>query len=141
MPNRFLHSRVWGRWHHLPVCLLRWLQQHGIGDFLTGGDGAGDAGRQSSLKPTVKVSSGTPHVFYTLCSCPVTVCDSTAVQWRILSRVGRLPGLSGLPAKSSRFPESVTEQPKVKKKKIQRKLYIWSQRKRLWFKTQRMSVE
>lgn len=30
--------------------------------------------------------------------------------------MGRLPGLSGLPAKSSRFPESVTEQPKVKKK-------------------------
>lgn len=40
--------------HHLPVCLLCWLQQHGIADFLTGWDGAGSTASRSSLKPQVR---------------------------------------------------------------------------------------
>ena len=119
MPNRFLHSSVWGRWHHLPVRLLCWLQQHGIGDFLTGWDGTRDSGSQSSLKPVVRGSGGRQHVFYTLCACTVTFFQSPprSSGASSVSGMGGLPGHSDLPAKSNRFPKGVIEQLKIKMSK------------------------
>lgn len=84
---------------------------------------AGVSRSQSSLRPKVKDRREQPRGFRTLCSCTVTSSASA-----LLSRVALL-GHAPLLAASNRFAKSVIEL----NVKIQRKLYVCSLRKRLWF--------